>query len=248
MNRHITTYLLVLVLLAILIGGCGGSRHVASTPAASASIPPVADTNAKSSSTANRTRAHRSKTSARAAKTQRHHVRSGASTRHHAHPAARPGSVSPHSSPSTSAAPPGATTHHTKARESKRRHRHRTSSSRKLGPETVALRLHGGGNATVVACGASHHDKVYASGSTIHLTGAVTPVSPSHWKVKIKIKVCQNGAWVDMVKFQVPVNKRTGTFGGRFAAPAPGLYAATARLYITDVEAAKSLERHFEIP
>ena len=110
------------------------------------------------------------------------------------------------------------------------------------------MRLHGGSNATVNACGAPHHDKVYSSGSMIHFTGAVTPVPPAQWKVKIKIKVCQNGTWSDLTKFQVPVNKRTGTFDGRFAAPPAGLYAATARLYVTDVEDASSLERHFEIP
>ncbi|HET9718894.1 MAG TPA: hypothetical protein VFP55_02335 [Solirubrobacteraceae bacterium] len=110
------------------------------------------------------------------------------------------------------------------------------------------MRLHGGGNATVTVCGAAHHDKVYPAGSLIHITGVVSPVPPAQWKVKVKIKVCQNGSWVDQSKFQVPVDKATGTFDARFAAPGPGMYAATARLYITDVQDATSLERHFEIP
>jgi hypothetical protein len=111
----------------------------------------------------------------------------------------------------------------------------------------VAFRLHGGTRATVTACGAQHHDHVYSPGSKIVFTGAVKPLPAARWKVKVKIKVCQGGTYVDVVKLRVPVDKHTGSFSGSWTAPAAGSYEATARLYVNDVETAKSAARHFQV-
>ncbi|HET9719824.1 MAG TPA: hypothetical protein VFP55_07090 [Solirubrobacteraceae bacterium] len=99
----------------------------------------------------------------------------------------------------------------------------------------------------MTTCGAQHHDHVYPAGSKIAFSGAVKPVPAARWKVKIKIKVCQGGAYVDVVKLEVPVDKHTGTFSGSWTAPGAGIYEATARLYVNGVETAKSVGRHFQV-
>lgn len=132
-------------------------------------------------------------------------------------------------------------------RSRRKHHHHRAQTPPAPAAETVNLDLHRGTSSTATACGLQHHQRIYSSGSTIHFSGSVKPVPNAQWKLKIKIKVCQNGTYVDLSKFQVPVDKHTGTFAGSFPAPPAGFYEVTARLYITDVEVAKSVERHFQI-
>ena len=110
---------------------------------------------------------------------------------------------------------------------------------------TVTLLLHGGGNGEFQACGAQHHFRTYPTGSRIVFSGTVSPLPSVSWKVKLKIKVCSHGTFVDFVKLDSSRNKHTGSFGGTFAAPAPGDYEARAELYLNDVKTARSDNPHF---
>jgi hypothetical protein len=112
---------------------------------------------------------------------------------------------------------------------------------------SLTLTLRGGSNASLTACGRLHHYRVYEAGTTIRYSGTVTPVPSGHWKVKLKIKVCTGGVFVDMVKVQAIRDKHTGAFAGSFPAPAAGDYEARAELYVADVRAARSRKSHFSI-
>jgi hypothetical protein len=92
-----------------------------------------------------------------------------------------------------------------------------------------------------------HHYRVYAAGATISYSGAVRPVPSEHWKIKLKLKVCSGGVFVDLVKVQAIRDKHTGAFHGSFPAPAAGDYEARAELYVTDRRVARSDKRHFAI-
>lgn len=96
-------------------------------------------------------------------------------------------------------------------------------------------------------CGAQHHYRVYAAGTTINYSGSVKPVPSAHWKVKIKIKVCSGGAFSDLVKVEANRDNRTGAFRGSFRAPAVGDYEARAELYVADRQTARSDKIHFTI-
>lgn len=114
-------------------------------------------------------------------------------------------------------------------------------------PPSLTLTLRGGSNASLTACGRLHHYRVYDAGTTISYSGRVTPVPSGHWKVKLKIKVCSGGGFVDMVKVQATRDKHTGAFAGSFPAPAAGDYEARAELYVADARMARSRNRHFRI-
>jgi hypothetical protein len=114
-------------------------------------------------------------------------------------------------------------------------------------PESLTLALKGGSNATLSACGVLHHYRVYAAGTTISYSGTVTPVPTGHWKVKLKIKVCSGGTFIDLVKVDASRNDRTGVFRGTFPAPPTGDYEARAELYVADIRTARSDKSHFAI-
>jgi hypothetical protein len=101
---------------------------------------------------------------------------------------------------------------------------------------TVAFDVHGGGNASRVACGARHHFRTYAAGATLSFTGRVQPPPTGSWDVKLHSKICQGGSYQDFVKVDAHVNKHTGAFHGTFSAPAPGLYEFEAVLYLGGAE------------
>lgn len=229
-----------ILLIAVLISACGGA-----TPPPHRSQPAPSGpgaTTAAGGTTSARTPAHRRRraTTAKRAATAR---RAASRPRAPRRPEAR------HRHHASSTTSPGAGRRRSGRAPASRHHPlHRAKPvSPAIGAEQVSIRLHGGSNATLTACGLQHHDHLYAPGSTIVFSGAVSPVPQVRWKVKLKIKVCRDGSYLDLGKFQVPVNKRTGTFSGSFPAPAPGLYEVTARLYLTGREVAKSLERHFQI-
>lgn len=112
---------------------------------------------------------------------------------------------------------------------------------------TVTLVLHGGSNATSSACGAQHHYRVYAAGTTIAFSGSVTPIPTGHWKVKLKLKVCRGAAFVELTKLDSTRNRHTGAFTGSFPAPPAGSYEARAELYVDSVQETKGDKRHFAI-
>jgi len=105
--------------------------------------------------------------------------------------------------------------------------------------------LHGGGNVEAQACGALHHFRTYPTATTIAYSGTVSPVPSGSWKVKLKIKVCSRGTFVEFAKLEGSRDRHTGTFRGIFAAPAPGDYEARAELYLAGVETARSDKGHF---
>lgn len=112
------------------------------------------------------------------------------------------------------------------------------------GGSTVTLVLHGGGNASLSACGETHHYRTYAAGSPVTFSGTVKPVPGGHWKVKLRIKVCQGQTFTDFAK--IPAQKGpSGAFSGSFNAPAKGDYAARAVLYVNGMPRAESSKRHF---
>lgn len=113
------------------------------------------------------------------------------------------------------------------------------------GSASISLRLHGGGSATISACGVTHHYRTYAVGATVSFSGKVSPRPSGTWKVKVKIKVCTGGAFQDFTKIDAQRDKHHGTFSGTFPAPAAGLYAARAELYVNDSVVADSDKRHF---
>jgi hypothetical protein len=92
-----------------------------------------------------------------------------------------------------------------------------------------------------------HHYRAYAAGTTISYSGTVAPIPSGHWKVKIKIKVCSGGAFVDLVKIEATRDRHTGAFAGSFRAPAAGDYEARAELYVADTRTATSDKVHFVI-
>jgi hypothetical protein len=106
--------------------------------------------------------------------------------------------------------------------------------------------VHGGGNASLVACGDTHHFRTYGVGASLSFSGAVQPVPSGQWKVKLHIKVCQGGAYQDFAKIDAHENQSTGTFHGNFSAPPPGLYEVRAVLYLGLTESTQSDKVHLE--
>lgn len=111
----------------------------------------------------------------------------------------------------------------------------------------ISVDLHGGGDVTVTACGETHHYRTYAARSRIAYTGTVSPIPHRAWKVKLKIKICRGGSFVDYEKLDATRNKHTGAFSGTFKAPRAGLYYARADLYLNGSESSESDHVHFKI-
>jgi hypothetical protein len=212
--------LAVAAVVAISASGSGRSpRHVpVSGPTPSG--PGAGATNGPAR-TVRRSRAHRR--AARAA-----HHRAAGTTRHsHPHHAAA------QTTSTTAGSPPSST----------------TSTGTPAQPSSAPLTvvLHGGGDATIDACGETHHYKTFAVATTMPYSGAVSHIPTGHWKVKLKIKVCQGGQFVDFQKFDAQQrNKHAGTFSGTFRAPPAGLYYVRAVLYVNGSEVGESDKRHFE--
>jgi hypothetical protein len=111
---------------------------------------------------------------------------------------------------------------------------------------SVTVDLHGGGDATVTACGETHHDKTYAAGTAIAFSGTVSPIPQARWKVKLQIKICAGGTYIDVMKLDATRNKHTGGFSGTFTALPRGLYYARVELYVNDSEVSDSDKVHFK--
>jgi len=113
-----------------------------------------------------------------------------------------------------------------------------TSTTPSAASVSVTLDIHGGGNASLVACGSPHHFRTYAAGSTLSFSGTVQPPPTGQWQVKLHSKICQGGTYQDFIKVDAHVNRRTGAFHGTFSAPPPGLYEFEAVLYLGGTESA----------
>jgi hypothetical protein len=121
-----------------------------------------------------------------------------------------------------------------------------TTSPRSSGPASVSFIVHGGGNASVLACGDMHHFRTYSAGASLSFSGTVRPVPGGQWKVKLHIKICQGGAYQDFAKLDAHENHTTGAFHGSFKAPQPGLYEVRAVLYLGTSESTESDKVHVE--
>jgi hypothetical protein len=91
---------------------------------------------------------------------------------------------------------------------------------------TVSL-LGGSGNLNAVACGKQEPFEAYAAPATVRYTGTVSPAPSGRWKVKVKLKVCQGGTFVDSTS-QKLVGQPSGRFDGVLAVPQAGSYAVEA--------------------
>jgi hypothetical protein len=121
-----------------------------------------------------------------------------------------------------------------------------TTSPPSTGPVSVTFVVHGGGNASLVACGDMHHFRTYGVGASLSFSGAVQPVPSGQWKIKLHIKVCQGGAYQDFAKIDAHENHSTGAFHGTFSAPPSGLYEVRAVLYLGATESTESDKVHLE--
>ena len=121
------------------------------------------------------------------------------------------------------------------------------TATRAAGGERVVLNLKAGHPQTITACGAAHHYTAFASGARIEFAGTVTPVPQQRWKVKVKVKVCRSGAFVDLEKVDATRDKHSGAFAGTLPSLARGNYFARAGLYIGGRQAARGDKAHFAV-
>lgn len=210
-------------LLAALsvLAGCASSHTHATTSAGTTTL---SSTTSVSSSTTTKGAVARRHTRHARATGRSHHARSRA--------------VARNSSPAAHGGSGPAPTHRSSLPH------HTPSTSTRPAAFVVTLLLHGGGRATISACGSSHRYRTYPTGSSISFSGKVTPVPSGHWKVKLHLKACRGGSFTDFAKLDSRRDKHTGAFSGTFSAPAPGRYSVHAVLYLGGSPSTKSLGHH----
>jgi hypothetical protein len=95
---------------------------------------------------------------------------------------------------------------------------------------TATLSILGGsGNLNAVACGKQEAFEDYAAPAQVRYTGAVSPAPSGRYKVKVKLKACRGGAFVDSTSQKI-VGQASGRFDGVIAVPESGSYSIDARL------------------
>jgi len=210
----------------VLLAGCGGSQRGPAAPTTASGQSPAAT-------------APRTATTAAASINpggRRKQPAAGAGADKRQHRSAAPRGTATATTPARPA--PAPSKPHASAKRG-------SGGSQRAGAITIALVLHGGGNAAIQACGSEHHYRTYAVGTTVAFSGTVSPIPSGRWKVKLKVKVCSGGSYSPFAKLDALRDKHTGTFSGSFQAPAAGVYDARAVLYLAGSEAAKSNKRHF---
>jgi len=99
------------------------------------------------------------------------------------------------------------------------------SSSKK-----VSLDLTGStGNQNFTACNKQEAFFLYAGPAQLRFTGQVSPTPDGRWKVKIKIKQCTGGKFVDVTS-QKLVGQSSGRYDGSIPIAEKGYYFARAQL------------------
>jgi hypothetical protein len=105
-----------------------------------------------------------------------------------------------------------------------------SSSSASAGTHAVTLTVLGGtGNLNAVACGKQEPFEDYGAPAQVSYTGNVTPAPSGRFKVKLKLKVCKGGSFVDTSSQKI-VGQPSGRFDGVFAITTPGAYSLRAGL------------------
>lgn len=105
-----------------------------------------------------------------------------------------------------------------------------SSAASAPGATTVTLSLAGGtGNLNAVKCGKQEPFEHYPAPAQVQYSGMVSPAPSGRWKVKIKLKICRGGGFVD-VSSQKIVGQTSGRYDGIFSITAPGAYSLRTEL------------------
>jgi hypothetical protein len=105
-----------------------------------------------------------------------------------------------------------------------------SGSSGSSGGTTVSLSVLGSsGNLNATACGKQEPFEHYSAPAQVRYTGTVSPAPSSRWKVKLKLKICRGGSFVD-VGSQKIVGQASGRFDGVFPIAKAGSYSVRAKL------------------
>jgi hypothetical protein len=105
-----------------------------------------------------------------------------------------------------------------------------SGGSSSSGGSGVSLSVAGAaGNLNATACGKQEAFYRYAAPAQIRYSGTVSPAPSGRWKVKVKLKRCAGGSFVDADSQKI-VGQNDGRFDGVFPVPAKGAYSLRARL------------------
>lgn len=92
---------------------------------------------------------------------------------------------------------------------------------------TIAL-TGSNGNLNDVACGKQEPFEHYDAPAVVRYTGSVSPAPSGRWKVKVKLKQCRGGSFVEASSQKI-VGQAGGRFDGVFAVTAQGSYSVEAK-------------------
>ena len=94
----------------------------------------------------------------------------------------------------------------------------------------VTLQLTGAaGNQNFTACSKQEAFFLYSGPAQVRFTGQVKPAPGGRWKVKVKIKQCSGGKFVDVTS-QKLVGQSSGRYDGSIPVAETGYYYARAQL------------------
>ena len=95
---------------------------------------------------------------------------------------------------------------------------------------TVTLDLRGAaGNRNATDCGKTEPFSLYAKPGSIAYSGNVSPAPDGRWKVKVKVKRCTGGRFVESTSQKI-VGQPSGRFDGALPVREAGAYSIRARL------------------
>jgi hypothetical protein len=95
---------------------------------------------------------------------------------------------------------------------------------------TVTLSVLGGSsNQNAVACGKQEAFERYRAPAEVRYTGMVSPAPSGRFKVKLKLKVCSGGGFVDAASQKI-VGQPSGRFDGVMTVSNAGSYSLRATL------------------
>jgi hypothetical protein len=85
------------------------------------------------------------------------------------------------------------------------------------------------GNLNATACGKQEPFEHYSAPAQVRYTGMVSPAPSARWKVKLKLKICRGGGFVDAGSQKI-VGEPSGRFDGVFPIAKAGSYSLRAKL------------------
>jgi hypothetical protein len=98
------------------------------------------------------------------------------------------------------------------------------------GSKKVTLELTSAtGNQNLTACGKQEAFFTYSGPAQVRFTGTVKPAPDGRWKVKVKIKQCSGGKFVDVTS-QKLVGQSSGRYDGSIPVAEKGYYYARTQL------------------